>query len=433
MHRFRWVVLAALALGCSQSPALTQLIVVVDTDYAIPSELDEIDIAVTGPDGAMHSERQTMAHAADLPYTLNVIPAGGSLGPIRIDATGLHASNFVLMRSARVTLVANTTTYVTLYLVHACDHTRVTCTGSDQTCGDSGTCGPIDRTPLPWTGTAPRLSLDAGPLPDASFDGAVQDAAADASSDAGPFDAGVDGGPGCRVLGCDDHNACTDDICNADGSCAHANNTIGCDDGVFCNGFDNCGGGGCNVHMGSACPANVTCNETSRECVIMCNTTAQCPAPLTGPWGPCMFANPCATNGTQTRTFRSFTCSVLVGCVASDMTQTQSCSRGPTDGLLCATNCGAWSPVCAYVGTCAGGQPQSRMCTDSLCSAGQCVAQPPRMDSQLCPTATPGTNCTDPTTQCGRYSCNTAGQCIGGCGPNRTCCMPPNCAPIGSC
>lgn len=65
--------LASLSVaGCSQ-PA-TQLIVVVDTDYMVPSELDEISVAVTGPRGMRLAETEPLDGSESLPLTLAVVP-----------------------------------------------------------------------------------------------------------------------------------------------------------------------------------------------------------------------------------------------------------------------------------------------------------------------------------------------------------------------
>ena len=61
---------------------------------------------------------------------------------------------------------------------------------------------------------------------------------------------------------------CTDDTCDGAGACAHPNNTASCDDGLYCNGTDTCGGGSCSVHTGSPCPETDcnTCQEDTDSC-----------------------------------------------------------------------------------------------------------------------------------------------------------------------
>ena len=72
---------------------------------------------------------------------------------------------------------------------------------------------------------------------------------------------------------CDDRNVCTDDSCNESTDlCVLTPNTAGCDDLTFCNGVDSCSGGTCG-HAGDPCPgpdgdANCAerCNEDADDC-----------------------------------------------------------------------------------------------------------------------------------------------------------------------
>ncbi len=83
----------------------------------------------------------------------------------------------------------------------------------------------------------------------------------DCCSAAGQFEAS---GGACAA----DNNGCTNDVCNATGVCTHPNNAALCDDGLFCNGTDTCGGGACSVHSGSPCSTqcNATCAEATDSC-----------------------------------------------------------------------------------------------------------------------------------------------------------------------
>src|SRR5262249_5315628 len=91
-----------------------------------------------------------------------------------------------------------------------------------------------------------------------------------------------DGGPCCTSTcrfanpgtSCtDDGNICTDDVCNAIGTCAQQPNAAPCNDGQFCNGTDTCGGGTCSQHAGNPCPGqdvgpacNDSCDEVHHSC-----------------------------------------------------------------------------------------------------------------------------------------------------------------------
>jgi len=67
------------------------------------------------------------------------------------------------------------------------------------------------------------------------------------------FDSARNGWQGYRIVtigcatdaDCDDHNGCTDDSCDANFQCQHANNTAACNDGDSCSVNDACNGGTC--------------------------------------------------------------------------------------------------------------------------------------------------------------------------------------------
>lgn len=63
---------------------------------------------------------------------------------------------------------------------------------------------------------------------------------------------------------CDDDNVCTDDSCDGNGDCVNANNTMACNDGLFCTQTDACSGGTC-MGTGDAC-AGDNCNEGGDFC-----------------------------------------------------------------------------------------------------------------------------------------------------------------------
>src|SRR4029453_19400930 len=57
------------------------------------------------------------------------------------------------------------------------------------------------------------------------------------------------------------------------GTCAHTNNTAPCDDGLFCNGADTCGGGSC-IHAGDPCAGGAECNNSCNEAGDNCFAAA---------------------------------------------------------------------------------------------------------------------------------------------------------------
>lgn len=387
--------------GCS-SPGVTQLIVVVDTDLVIPSEIDHLSIDVTGPSHMHAAEAHDLVSGVTPPFTLTVVPNGDALGPIDIVVAATLHSAPVVARTGRVTLVRGETRVVLLHLARRCVGTMC---ATGQTCSENG-CVAIDDTPVyVWTGAPPRLGADAGVAIDGGHDAGPVDAGhfTDTNVDAAPLD--YDAGPDCTTIGCDDMNPCTEDVCNGMRICEHRPLDIACDDGEFCNGLDHCGSGTCSLHAGNPCVGSTTCDETRSVCTG-CTTDATCPPMMTGGFGPCGgYADACSNAGTQTQTVRVFHC-MAGACVPSDSTAMQACFRDTTGTSCAATTCGAFgvcdpgsTGVCSLTGT------ASRTCQDFTCQSGTC-APAMRSESVACSRATDGMGC-------GAASCGGWGSCGG--------------------
>ena len=176
-----WLVLAL--LSCSSTA--TQLVVVVDTDYAVPSELDAVRFEVTGPAGMAQTVTQRVGDEGDpdLPLTLTLVPAGDALGPVSITVTGLRGTTELVERRAVATLERGESSTLTLFLGRVC--AGADCGAGTCRCGD---CGALDEDTLePWRGTPGRGD------PCTASDGGV--------GDAGPRDGGPDAGPSpCEVI-----------------------------------------------------------------------------------------------------------------------------------------------------------------------------------------------------------------------------------------
>jgi len=202
------------ATACSQSP-VTEIVVVVDSDIAVPAELDEVTILVDGAVGGTRTASRDLSasRGAGLPVTLGLVHPSGPLGPITARAVGsVHrggVASIVVERTARTSFVDGRTVVLRLDLLGACS--GVTCADASSSCGADG-CAPIDIAPgslSAWTGTPSRLdagapALDAGPRGDAS------------GLDAGGFDAGRldsgarDAGPDAPAGGDGDHDGVPD-------------------------------------------------------------------------------------------------------------------------------------------------------------------------------------------------------------------------------
>jgi hypothetical protein len=102
-----------------------------------------------------------------------------------------------------------------------------------------------------------------------------------------------------------DNNACTDDRCIG-GSCFYVNNTVSCNDGLFCTATDVCNQGAC-VGSGNRCPGQL-CDETLDRCA-QCITDAHCNDSISCTADVCV-----QTNGTCSYTPIHSSCSDGVYC-----------------------------------------------------------------------------------------------------------------------
>lgn len=148
---------------------------------------------------------------------------------------------------------------------------------------------------------------------------------------------------------CDDGNICTTDTCT-NGICSNTNNTITCDDGIFCTANDVCTNGNC-VGGGDSCPGQF-CNEILDACV------------------ECLFDNDCLDGDVCT----TDSCNALGACV--HVNNTAVCD----DGLFCtaADQCGAG--ICIGSGDRCPGQ----LCNESNDRCVQCLGDGDCDDSNLC-------------------------------------------------
>jgi hypothetical protein len=122
---------------------------------------------------------------------------------------------------------------------------------------------------------------------------------------------------------CDDANSCTDEFCCLPGlcnqgtpfSCIRSNNTDPCDDGLFCNGTDDCSGGTCSVHSGDPCidgeQCDSTCNESADSCFATVGTACDDDNFLTTT--ECDGNGKCATVATMNTQGSTLGCSLNTG------------------------------------------------------------------------------------------------------------------------
>lgn len=148
-----------LLLGWSGCQRESAIILVIDTDLAVPAELDRLRITIAGPTRTEEPVTVSVAgpDVPPFPRTMKLRDAG-SESTVSILVEGLHGTNMALVVSERVTtqFVAEDSRMVRVVLTAAC--LGVTCQENGQTCS-GGRCVPFARAgaSLPsWKGTAPR-------------------------------------------------------------------------------------------------------------------------------------------------------------------------------------------------------------------------------------------------------------------------------------
>jgi hypothetical protein len=167
--------------------------VVVDTDYDVPAELDLIVFAVEGPEGQMESREADPAEG--LPVSLGLVHEGGPLGPVNVRVSGRRAdgSGFV-QRRARLDFAPGRTVLLQMDLLRTC--ASIAC-ALDETCSERG-CIPVevDVSMLPDF-VGPDAGADVGPTDTGPADTGVDADAGDTGPmDTGPMDTGpMDTGP----------------------------------------------------------------------------------------------------------------------------------------------------------------------------------------------------------------------------------------------
>ncbi len=440
----RLVALAALALAASCSNDLTQLVVVVDSDLAVPGELDHVAVMVTVGSRTQTAEG-VIRSASELPQIVNLVHREGPLGPVDVRATGTHLGTGVIVREARAFFVSGETRVLRIELDRAC--IGVTC-GAGMTCA-AGSCRSVDvpvSELLVYPAGVDHPTSDGGACGDGiercnrmddDCDGMV-DEGFDLTSD--PLDCGA-----C-MMACPfgDHGT---PVCSA-GACS-----LTCDPGF----------GDCDMNAANGCEASfddpATCGSCTNPCDVP-NATSTCTD------GTCAFeaclpgfddcdadtsngcevdlmssADDCGACGTVCDLVNAVEACVDGGCAVDTCEDGfGDCNGDPDDGcelaLTTLASCGACGAACAPadgVGDCATGT-----CEVASCNAGfgDCDADPANGCEQALSTLTDcgscGTSCslanateTCATGTCEVMTCNTNfGDCdsspMNGCETNLT-------------
>jgi hypothetical protein len=194
------ITLAVALCACTQP--LTELVVVVDSDIAVPAGIDAIAVFVEGAQGIPTPSRTSLVGdgAPRLPVTLGVRPRESGNTPVRVRAVGFLGGTTRVEAQVRTNFVEGERLLVRLTLVDRCVGVRC---GVEQTCSD-GRCveAYVDpatlerfdpaRDPRDTDGGAP--DMDAG-APDMDASAPDMTVCADADGDGHP--AAVCGGDDC--------------------------------------------------------------------------------------------------------------------------------------------------------------------------------------------------------------------------------------------
>src|SRR5690349_8512721 len=113
----RWgcvVGLALASIGCGADR--TELVVVVDSDLAVPAALDAVTLVVGSPSGVERRETVMLEDASSLPLILYLEPAGSQLEPVDVTAIGLRTGGPVVERRLRTGFVRGQSRVIHLVL-----------------------------------------------------------------------------------------------------------------------------------------------------------------------------------------------------------------------------------------------------------------------------------------------------------------------------
>ncbi len=271
---FAALVGAALAVSScspSETAALTEIMLVVDSDIAVPAKLDEIRMTITGPSGGPKVATAKLGSGAPgLPRSLALVRETGKLSPVEILVEGRLKGKTFLKREAKLAFLKGRTLVLPMNLLGACVDLDTDCK-TGETCTENGCkSSRVDPGSLAdWSGTKPEID-GGGNQNDGAMSGVDASMNGDAGSqrDGGSRDAGSQRDGGSRDSGIKPMDSGTPDagimctlrpeMCN--GSDDNCNEQI--DEGFdFANDPDHCG----------SCP-NVCKMSTRLCCAGVCKT-----------------------------------------------------------------------------------------------------------------------------------------------------------------
>ena len=187
--------LLVLIIACKKDEPTTQIIVSVNTDYDVPSDLRQVTFFVETRGGEDADDPVRLDYDEPLsdkderafPLTLALTSTDKGRPVVHVVITGQLADDSLVRREAVVSFRSGQTLSLPMNLLRVCRNRL--CEEGKTTCTESGACEPVERDDLmEWDGKAPgagQTTADAG---------RPSEAGADGGGEVG-VDAGLDGGP----------------------------------------------------------------------------------------------------------------------------------------------------------------------------------------------------------------------------------------------
>lgn len=290
--------------ACAQP--LTQLVVIVDTDYAVPGELDGVVLTVDGP--VMPEEPVEVPLASiTLPISLGLVHRGGPLGPITVTASGALAGAERVRRTARTSFLVGESRVLRIDLARACDGPA--CVGSETTCV-GGSC----------------VGMDVEPASLPVFDGTVDRSDAGASVDV-PVDACMVSGPeSCNGRDEDCDGAVDEGVCTCDPPCMLDHAVARCVAGTRCE-ISSCetGFANCDMMQETGCEESTRTLTDCNACDTPCGFPGGLPGTALGT--PTCADGTCRVASCATANFADCNGSILDGCETNTSNDRLHCGR----------------------------------------------------------------------------------------------------------
>lgn len=294
--------LVLLAMGCTEESS--EIVVLVDTDYQIGTDMTDLRIEVLDPSrneaysNTLRIEEDVAAGDLQttyrIPLSFVVEAAGGDPSRlVTISVTGVVNAGtpnerLLASRTARTTFVRGERRLLAIFLSKLCEKDC----GEGLTCipeGDEGRCVSIDIDPNDLPKVDPGDELDAS-LTDAGGDAAIDGGTDDGGIDASAADCTGSCGPQCEQLECGDAmSPCVCTACGCDMVCAAGDCLAECKAGgttpsacvvdaraatsinASCK-----GGSDCLIVLGTGDITSVECKGAETTCSIDCSRRTSC-------------------------------------------------------------------------------------------------------------------------------------------------------------